>query len=57
MPDKTFLTTEEVYAKYRGSVSVGTLRNWRAMKIGPTFVKIGKATAVGRMSSRFTSVG
>ena len=23
--------------------SVGTLRNWRAMRIGPTFVKIGKA--------------
>ena len=22
---------------------MGTLRNWRAMKIGPSFVKIGKA--------------
>lgn len=38
-----FLTTEEVAERYRGSVSVGTLRNWRAMKIGPSFVKIGKA--------------
>lgn len=38
-----FLTAEEVSERYRGSVSVGTLRNWRTMKIGPSFVKIGKA--------------
>ncbi|WP_050999307.1 hypothetical protein [Bradyrhizobium elkanii] len=25
------------------NVAMDTLRNWRAMKIGPTFVKIGKA--------------
>ncbi|WFU80772.1 helix-turn-helix domain-containing protein [Bradyrhizobium sp. CIAT3101] len=43
MSDRTFLTAEEVSERYRSSVSVGTLRNWRAMKIGPTFVKIGKA--------------
>jgi hypothetical protein len=43
MSDKAFLTAEGVSERYRGSVSVGTLRNWRAMKIGPTFVKIGKA--------------
>jgi len=43
MSDEKFLTAEEVSERYRGSVSVGTLRNWRAMKIGPTFVKIGKA--------------
>ncbi|TYO61384.1 helix-turn-helix domain-containing protein [Bradyrhizobium hipponense] len=43
MSDRRFLTAEEVSERYRGSVSVGTLRNWRAMKIGPTFVKIGKA--------------
>ena len=43
MSDRKFLTAEEVSERYRGSVSVGTLRNWRAMKIGPTFVKIGKA--------------
>jgi hypothetical protein len=24
-------------------ITVGTLRNWRAMRIGPAFVKIGKA--------------
>ncbi len=38
-----FLTPEEVSERYRGGISVGTLRNWRAMRIGPTFVKIGKA--------------
>ena len=38
-----FLTPEEVTERYRNSISVGTLRNWRAMKIGPSFVKIGKA--------------
>lgn len=41
--DSKFLTPEEVSERYRGSVSVGTLRNWRAMKIGPSFVKIGRA--------------
>jgi hypothetical protein len=38
-----FLTAEEVSARYRRAVSVGTLRNWRAAKIGPTFVKIGRS--------------
>lgn len=38
-----FLTAEEVSERYRGEVSVGTLRNWRAMRIGPPFIKIGKA--------------
>jgi hypothetical protein len=43
MSESKFLTPEEVAERYRGSVSVGTLRNWRAMRIGPTFLKIGKA--------------
>jgi hypothetical protein len=38
-----FLTPEEVAERYRGEVSVGTLRNWRSMRVGPAFVKIGKA--------------
>jgi hypothetical protein len=38
-----FLTPEEVAERYRGEVSVGTLRNWRSMRVGPGFVKIGKA--------------
>ncbi len=43
MSESKFLTPEEVAERYRGGVSVGTLRNWRAMRIGPTFLKIGKA--------------
>jgi hypothetical protein len=43
MPDRKFLTAEEVSERYRGEISVGTLRNWRAMRVGPAFVKIGKA--------------
>jgi hypothetical protein len=41
--DTIYLTPEEVSDRYRGEISVGTLRNWRALRIGPTFVKIGKA--------------
>jgi hypothetical protein len=43
MADNKFLTPEEVSERYCGGISVGTLRNWRAMRIGPTFVKIGTA--------------
>ncbi|MER8575323.1 helix-turn-helix domain-containing protein [Mesorhizobium sp. M1338] len=43
MPDPNFLTPEEVIARYRGQVSDGTLRNWRCLRIGPSFLKIGKA--------------
>ena len=43
MGDRKYLTAEEVSERYRGAVSVGTLRNWRAIRVGPPFVKIGKA--------------
>ena len=43
MDDRKYLTAEEVAQRYRGAVSVGTLRNWRAMHVVPAFVKIGKA--------------
>lgn len=43
MESEKYLTAEEVSARYRGGISVGTLRNWRAMRIGPSFVKVGKA--------------
>lgn len=38
-----YLTLAEVIERYRGQVSEGTLRNWRSMRIGPSFLKIGKA--------------
>lgn len=41
--DNKFLTTEEVAERYRGEISVGTLRNWRAQRLGPPFMKIGKS--------------
>jgi len=28
---------------YRGEVSAGTLRNWRAQRVAPPFIKIGKS--------------
>jgi hypothetical protein len=41
--DGKFLTPEEVSGRYRGGISIGTFRKWRAMRIAPTFVKFGKA--------------
>jgi hypothetical protein len=38
-----FLTLNEVVERYRGQISEGTLCNWRSMRIGPSFIKIGKA--------------
>jgi len=38
-----YLMPEEVAQRYRGEISVGTLRNWRSMRVGPGFIKIGKA--------------
>lgn len=43
MAESKFLTAEEVAERYRGGISVGTLRNWRTKQIGPSFVKIGRA--------------
>ena len=43
MDERKFLTAEEVSERYRGGISVGTLRNWRTMRVEPTFIKIGKA--------------
>ena len=43
MAEKIYLTDEEVSERYRGEITVGTLRNWRAMRVGPAFVKVGKS--------------
>lgn len=43
MADNRYLTAEEVVERYRGAVTVGTLDNWRAMRIGPAYIKVGKA--------------
>lgn len=43
MAHDMFLTAEEVSQRYRGEITVGPLRNWCVMQIGPAFVKIGIA--------------
>ena len=43
MAKKHYLTPDEVVDRYRGAVSVRTINNWRSLRIGPKFVKIGKA--------------
>ena len=43
MAESKFLTVDEVAERYRGEISVGTLRNWRAQRIGPPFIKVGKS--------------
>ena len=42
MAETTYLTPDEVSHRYRGEVTTGTLRNWRSMRVGPSFVKVGK---------------
>ena len=43
MSDNKYLTVEEVVERYRGGVTVSTLESWRGMRIGPAFIKVGKA--------------
>lgn len=43
-----FLTEAEVVARYRDTLSAGTLRNWRSKGQGPAFVRIGKAVLYAR---------
>lgn len=47
-PDDDLLTDEDVVARYRGRITPGTLRNWRALKIGPPYIKVGKAVLYSR---------
>lgn len=43
MTEPKLLTPEEVFARYRGTISIGTLKNWRSLRIGPHFIKAGKS--------------
>ncbi|MEF2559435.1 DNA-binding protein [Aurantimonas sp. C2-5-R2] len=38
-----YLKLDEVVERYRNQISAATLRNWRSKRIGPSFIKIGKA--------------
>jgi hypothetical protein len=37
-----FLTPKDVSVRWEGRVAVGTLRNWRWLKRGPPFVRLGR---------------
>jgi hypothetical protein len=41
MDSETFLTPEEVAARYKNAVSTKTLSNWRSAGTGPKFTKVG----------------
>jgi hypothetical protein len=43
MSEPMFLTFNELIERYRGQISEGTLRNWRSMRAGPSFLKFSKA--------------
>ena len=43
MSEPMFLTLNEVIERYGGQISKGILRNWRSMRVGPSFPKVGKA--------------
>lgn len=40
---RKFLTDEDVVVRYRGVITIGTLRNWRSQRTGPAYIKVGKA--------------
>src|SRR5258708_37520143 len=48
MSEPALLTLNEVIERYRGQISEGTLRNWRSMRVGPSFLKVGKAVLYPR---------
>lgn len=50
-----FLSTEELSARWKGEVQTGTLENWRTMKLGPKFVKLGRGRN-SRVVYRLTDV-
>lgn len=43
MSPPTYLTIDEVVARYRGQIAEGTLNNWRSRGMGPPYLKVGKA--------------
>jgi hypothetical protein len=54
MSEPMFLTFHEVIERYRGEISEGTVRNWPSMRVGPSFLKIGKAV---RYPLEFRKIG
>jgi hypothetical protein len=48
MSEPMFLTLNEVIERYRGQISQGTLRNWRSMRVGPSFLVRHRARSENR---------
>lgn len=48
---KTFITARQLSDRWGGSISTGTLNNWRALGVGPKFHKFG-----GRVLYRISDV-
>ena len=40
---RRYLTPSEVVQRYRQQLTLGTLRNWRSKRIGPSYVRVGKS--------------
>jgi hypothetical protein len=61
MSEPMFLTLNEVVERYRGRD--GTLRNWRSMRVRPSFLMLGKTvlyrlrSSIGGIAEISTSVG
>jgi hypothetical protein len=50
--ESKYLTTEEVYDRYRGGISVGMLRNCYAQRLRSPFIEIGKSVLYPARSGR-----
>ena len=42
MSEPMLLTLNKVIERYHGEISEGTLRSWRSMRVGPSFLEAGK---------------
>jgi glucose/arabinose dehydrogenase len=41
--DEEHLTGDELAARWKGKVVVGTLTNWRSAGLGPAYIKLGRS--------------
>ena len=43
LPPRDWLRPEEVVSLLRGALTLGTLRNYRSARIGPAYIRVGRA--------------
>ena len=51
MSEPMLLTLNKVIERYHGEISEGTLRIWRSMRVGPSFLEAGKGVPYPSRSS------